>query len=85
MRVGEAEIYNAASSFKQFEIQKYYKNEPKFNGFYSINTLSKIKNGAYIMNLGEYESVETHYIILYINAKNVTTLIILELNVFRKK
>ena len=24
-----------------FETQKYYQNEPKFNGFYSINTSSK--------------------------------------------
>ena len=26
-----------------FEIQKYYQNEPKFNGVYSRNNLSKIK------------------------------------------
>ena len=26
-----------------FEIQKYYQNEPKFNSFYSQNNLSKIK------------------------------------------
>ena len=25
-----------------FEIQKYYQNEPKFNGVYSRNNLSKI-------------------------------------------
>ena len=29
-----------------FEIQKYYENEPKFNGVYSKNNLSKIKDGA---------------------------------------
>ena len=29
-----------------FKIQKYYQNEPKFNGVYSINSLPKIKNGA---------------------------------------
>ena len=34
-----------------FEVQKYYENEPKFNGVYSRNNLSKIKNGAYILNL----------------------------------
>ena len=34
-----------------FEIQKYYKNEPKFNGIYSRNNLSKIKDGVYILNL----------------------------------
>ena len=26
-----------------FQIQKYYQNEPKFNGIYSRNNLSKIK------------------------------------------
>ena len=26
-----------------FEIQKYYQNETKFSGVYSINNLSKIK------------------------------------------
>ena len=30
-----------------FKIQKFYQNEPKFNGVYSRNNLSKIKDGAY--------------------------------------
>ena len=34
-----------------FEIEKYFQNKPKFNGAYSRNNLSKIKDGAYIMNL----------------------------------
>ena len=35
-----------------FEIQKYYKNEPRFNGFFSRNNFfKKIKNGAYIIIL----------------------------------
>ena len=29
----------------QIEIQKYYQNEPKFNGFCSRNNLPKIKDG----------------------------------------
>ena len=53
-------------------IMKYYQNEPKFNGVYSRNNLSKIKDGAYIINLDEYEFLETHWITLYVNAKNVT-------------
>ena len=28
-----------------FEIQKYYENEPRFNGVYSRDNLSKIKDG----------------------------------------
>ena len=39
-----------------FEIQKY-QNEPKFNGVYSINNLSKIKDRAYIINLYDYEEI----------------------------
>ena len=43
-----------------FEIQKYYQNEPKFNRVYSRNNLSKIMNGIYIINLDDYESIGTH-------------------------
>ena len=36
----------------KFEIQKYYQNEPKFNGVYSRNNLpKKIKDGSYVMKL----------------------------------
>ena len=55
-----------------FEIQEYYQNEPKLNGVYSRNDWSKIKDGTYIINLDEYESIGTHWIALYVNAKNVT-------------
>ena len=55
-----------------FEIQKYYQNEAKFNGVYSRNNLSKIKDAAYIINLDEYKSIGTHWIALYVNAKNAT-------------
>ena len=55
-----------------FEIQKYYQNETKFNGVYSRNNLPKIKDGAYVINLDEYKSIGTHWIALYMNAKNVT-------------
>ena len=52
-----------------FETQKYYQNEPKFC---SRNNLSKIKHFPYITNLDEYESIVTHWVALYENAKNVT-------------
>ena len=32
-----------------FEIQKHYQNEPKLNGVYSRNSLSKIKDRAYVI------------------------------------
>ena len=54
------------------EIQKYYQNEVKFNGFYSRTNLSKIKHGAYVINFDEYESIEHYWISMYVKAKNVT-------------
>ena len=54
-----------------FEIQKYYQNEPKFNGVYSRNNLPKIKDGAYIINLDEFKSIENYWIALYVNGKNI--------------
>ena len=54
-----------------FKLQKY-QNEPKFNGVYSRNNLSKIKIGTYIINLDECGSIGTHWIALYVNTENVT-------------
>ena len=59
-------------TISNFEIQKYYQNELKFNGIYSRNNLSKLKNGTYIIHLDEYESIETRLLALYVNAKNVS-------------
>ena len=43
-----------------FQIKKYYQNEPRFNGVFSRDNLSKkIKNGAYVINLDEYADVGT--------------------------
>ena len=49
-----------------FEIQKYYKNEPRFNGVFSRNNLPKrMKDGAYVINLDEDANVGTHWIALF--------------------
>ena len=51
-----------------FEIQKYYANEPRFNGVFSRNNLTlKIKDGTYVINLSEYADVGTHWISLFCN------------------
>ena len=55
-----------------FEIQKYYKNEPRFNGVYSRDNLSEIKDEAYIINLDEYSDIGTHWIALHIQNNDVT-------------
>ena len=51
---------------------KCYQDELKFNGIYSRNNLPKIKDWEYVINLDEYESIGTHWITFYVNAKNVT-------------
>ena len=55
-----------------FKIQKYYQNEPKFNGIYSTKNLPKVKDAEYVINLDEYKSIGTHWIALYVNCDNVT-------------
>ena len=55
-----------------FEIQRYYWNEPKFNGAYSKTNLPKIKDGASVINLDKFKSLGTHLIALYVNNENVT-------------
>ena len=54
-----------AHPLTNFEMQDYFKNEPRFNGVYSRDNLPKTtKNGAYVINLDEYADVGTHRIIL---------------------
>ena len=55
-----------------FEIRKYYQNEPRFNGVYSRNNLPKIKDGACVINLDEYCDIGTHWVALYTHNNNVT-------------
>ena len=51
-----------------FEIQRYYQNEPRFNGVFSRNNLpKKIKDGVYVMTLDEYADVGPHWIALFCN------------------
>ena len=57
-----------------FEIQKYYQNEPKFNGAYSRNSLPHIKDGVYIIILDVYADVGTHWIALFCNRSKIVYL-----------
>ena len=55
-----------------FETQKYYQNEPRFNGAYSRDNLpEKIKDGAYIINFDEYADVGTHFIAVFCNKSQI--------------
>ena len=54
------------------EISEYYANEPRFNDVYSRNNLpNKIKKGAYVINLDEYENTGTHWVSLFVKANKV--------------
>ena len=72
IQLEQVKIFNAAPCLTNFEIRKYYQNEPKLNGANSRNNFSKIKDGECIINLDKYESIETHWIVLYVNDNNVT-------------
>ena len=68
IRAGK-ETITASSNFWN---TKYYQNEPKFNGVSSRNNVPKIKDGAYVINLDEYESIGTYWIASHVNGNNVT-------------
>ena len=55
-----------------FEIKRYYQKEPKLHGVYSINKLPKIRDEGYVINLDEYKSIGTYWIVFYVNGDNVT-------------
>ena len=40
------------------EITKYFNYKPRFNGVFSRNDLSRIRNGAYMINLDDKKSIE---------------------------
>ena len=54
-----------------FETQKCYQNEPRFNGIFSKDNLPKIKDGAYVINLHEYSDIGTHWVVLYVQNNDV--------------
>ena len=69
-----------------FEIQKHYKNEPRFSGVFSRNNLPKnIKDGAYIINLDEYANAGTHWIALFCKKLKLFISKVLVLNIFPTK
>ena len=53
-----------------FETQKYYQNEPIFNGVFSRNSLFKVKDGTYVISLGEFKSIVSYWTALYVNDNN---------------
>ena len=53
-----------------FEVEKYYENEPRFNGVFPRDSLpKKIDDGAYIINFDEYADVGTPWVALFCKQK----------------
>ena len=51
-----------------FVLQKYYQNEPRFNGVFSrYDRPKKIKDGECVINLDEYADVGTRWIAIFCN------------------
>ena len=57
-----------------FEIERYFKDEPKFIGVFSRNSLPKTnaKDGGYVVNLDERGSTGTHWVAMYIKGNKAT-------------
>ena len=56
---------------RNIEITKYFNYELSFNGAFSKDNLTKIKDVAYVKNLEDIRSKGTHYASLFID-KNIT-------------
>ena len=55
-----------------FEIQKYYDNESRFNGVFSRDNLPKgIKDGTYVISLDGHADTGTHWIALFCKKKKI--------------
>ena len=51
---------------------KYFVTDCKFNGVYSRDNLTKIKDGAYIIRVDEYSDIVTNWVALCVHNDNVT-------------
>ena len=69
-----------------FEIQRYYQNEPRLNVVFSGNNLSKkIKDGAYAINLDEYADVGRNWFAYFVTEMKLLMSIVSVLNMFLEK
>ena len=68
-----------------FEMKKYYQNQPRFNGVYSRDSLTEIKDEADEMDLDEYSDIGTHWVALHLNNNDVTYFDFLVQNIFQRR
>ena len=87
-------------SITNFETQKYYQDKPELNGDFARIILPKTKDGAYVINLDEYKSIGTYWIVWYVtgnliyfggvksivlSVKNIKNIKILKYHIFFNK
>ena len=70
-------VFNTTNHLINFEIQRNYQNESKFNGLYSRKKLPKKKDGAYVINLDKDKTFGTRLVAIYDDFDNFDILIIL--------
>ena len=68
-----------------FEMKKYYQNQPRFNGVYSRDNLTEIKDEADEIDLDEYSDIGTHWVALHLNNNDVTYFDFLVQNIFQRR
>ena len=68
-----------------FEIQKYYQNESRFNAVYFTDKLPKIKDGPYVINFDKYTDIGTHWLLCMFIIMMLLILIFWGQNIFQKK
>ena len=66
-------IFNSTHPLINFELEAYYQNEPRFNGVFSRDNLpNKMRGGAYIITLGKYSDIRTHWVPLHVSNETLT-------------
>ena len=68
-----------------FEMKKYYQNQPRFNGVYSRDSLTEIKDEADEIDPDEYSDIGTHWVALHLNNNDVTYFDFLVQNIFQRR
>ena len=69
-----------------FEIQKYYQHQPRFNGVYSRDNFPKtVKDGTYIITQVIMQVLVNIGLLCIVKISKLFILTVMELNVFLKK
>ena len=66
------------------EVTNDFDDEPRFNSVFSRNSLARIKDGAYVINIDDKNSKRKHWVSLLINKNIAIYSDSLELNLYQK-